>query len=293
MKTETTCPDRQKDPTLLEILNLATQYFKDKGIASPRLDAEVLMSEILECDRVGIYLQYAKPLFSYELDRFRDSVRRRAAREPVAYITGKREFWSLSFTVDERVLIPRPETELLVETCLEHLKGIKSPQVLELCTGSGAVAISLGKELSSAVIVATDIMEDALDIARLNAGMHEISGGITFMQSDLFDRIEGTFDAVVVNPPYIPSEDLCNLSPEIHLEPQIALDGGPDGLEVIRRIVKEAPAHLKAEGKIMIEIGAGQSEAVMGLFKEKGDYAGVEAKQDLAGIDRLVMAWTQ
>ncbi len=284
--------------TIKDLLTLTTGYFSEIGIESPRLDAEVLLAHILGVDRIDLYVNYDRPLNKSEVDAYRRAVAERGRRRPVAYITGKREFMSLSFHVGEGVLIPRPETEILVEAVSERLKarGIAQPYILDLGTGSGCIAVTLAKEFPMGKVWAIDISPDALKVAKTNSIEHGVSDRITFLQGDLFVPLASlhekiTFDVLISNPPYIPSRDLVALAPEIReYEPQVALDGGESGLVYYERILMEGPGYLKPGGIMGLEVGAGQGQALhdkaMVFFKE------VEMIRDYSGIERVLLLLT-
>lgn len=289
--------------SLLDYLNLAVEFLGSKGIEGARLDAELLLAEALELSRVELYTNYDRPLLTDEVDRFRDLLRRRAAREPVAYILGHREFWSLDLCVDRRVLIPRPETEVLVETALKAVSGelLKQPaarelrvisdRVLDIGTGSGAVAVALAVELPEASVLATDTSAAVLEVAPVNAERHGVSERIEFRHGDLFDAVDDgeSFDVIVSNPPYCLESELPGLEPEVReWEPLAALVSGPEGTELAARIIDEAPRYLKPGGWLLIEVGT-QAAAVRTLF-EHGGWHGLQVFRDLAGHDRVFAA---
>ncbi|HKA32084.1 MAG TPA: peptide chain release factor N(5)-glutamine methyltransferase [Candidatus Binatia bacterium] len=261
------------------------------GIESARLDAEILFAETVHIERSGLLLNRDLTFDEATLARFCALIARRASGEPVSYIIGRREFWSLDFIVTPAVLTPRPETELLVETALKLLAAMASPRILDLGTGSGAIAVALAKEIPNAEIFATDISEEALEIARANAQRHGVEDGIRFVRGDLFAPLaEVRFDAIVSNPPYIKSDDIAALPRDVRdFEPRIALDGGADGLDFYRRIAREAARHLTAGGFVAVEIGAGMGEEVAGLFAQAG-LGDVRIENDLAGLQRVVSA---
>ncbi|MBI5443468.1 MAG: peptide chain release factor N(5)-glutamine methyltransferase, partial [Deltaproteobacteria bacterium] len=232
-------------PTPLELVRLAAEYLAKKGVPSARLEAEVLLAHALGVRRIELYLQFDKPLAEAEVDRFRDFTRRRARREPSAYITGVREFWSLELRVDPSVLVPRPETEVLVEATLARLdEGPRT--ILDVGTGSGAIALGLLSERPAWRAVGVDASAGALAVSAANAERLGLSARFEARSGDLFSAVAGErFDAVVSNPPYIPSRVIEGLEPEVsRYEPREALNGGPDGLEAIRRLVAGGPEHL-------------------------------------------------
>ena len=278
-----------KTRTPLELVRLAAGYLAEKGVATPRLDAEVLLAHVLGVPRIRLYTEFDKPLEPAEVAAYREAVRRRARREPVAYITGEREFWSLGLRVDRRVLIPRPETEVLVERCLPRMGA--AGVLLDLGTGSGAVALALLSERPGWRAVGVDASAGALEVARENARRLGLGERAEFLEGDLYEPVAGRrFDLIVSNPPYVPSAELDRLEPEVcRYEPRRALDGGPDGLSVIRRIVAGAAEHLADGGLLALEIGAGQGPAVRALIEGAG-LGRVEILPDHAGRDRVAAA---
>lgn len=276
--------------TIKDVLEWTTAYFRKKGIKSPRLDAEVLLAKALDADRLRLYLDFDRPLSEEERARFRNLVRRRVGREPVAYIVGKREFWSLSFRTVPGVLVPRPETEVLVEVVLDEIRRAQHPRVLELGTGSGAVAVSILHENPDACVVATDISGLALQTAASNARDLHLRDRLNLVGSNLFDAVAAKkeFDVVCSNPPYIPTGTISHLDPEVRdFEPSSALDGGADGLDIIRRIVAQAGSYLKESGALVMEVGDDQAASVRRLLAAAG-FAEIGTYRDLAGMERVV-----
>lgn len=283
-------------PRLHDRLRPAVVRLAAAGIDSPRLDAEVLLAFCLSMTREQLMVSSAAPIDPPAAQRFEALLRRRLAREPIAYLTGKQEFWSLDFTVTPDVLIPRPDTERLVEVAL--LLAAKFPasmplRIADLCTGSGAVAVSLATELPAAQFYATDISPAALQIARGNAAAHQVAQRMKFCAGDLFDALAPepatSFDLIVGNPPYVRGSDLATLAPEVsRWEPRAALDGGADGLDFYRRIIAAAPAYLAAQGALALEIGAEMAGTVSAICAETGRYREVEVVQDYAGRDRVI-----
>ena len=277
--------------TVLKALNWTTEYFRQKGMENPRLEAEVLLAHLLGLDRMGLYLNYDKPLKEEERKAYREMIQRRTAWEPIAYILGYKEFWSLKFKVNPECLIPRPETEHLVEEALRIGGQLPPPlRVLEIGTGCGAVAIVLAKELKEAQIVATDISPHALSLAQENARCHGVGERIKFVQGDLFPCGEAPFCLIVSNPPYIPTEEVFQLAPEVRdYEPLTALDGGADGLRFFRKIAQEAPSYLVEGGWVLLEMGKGQASKVADILKEAG-FTQIELIPDYSGIKRVARA---
>ena len=277
--------------TIGSILKWTGQYFSEKGVENPRLDAEVLLSHILGRDRLYLYTHFEQPLEQTELAAFRECVRKRAARLPVAYITGHKEFMGLTFRVGPAVLVPRPDTEILVEAAMKRLQGLTAPAILDLGTGSGAIIVSLLSNLPAASGTAVDISGPALAIAGQNAGLHAVAGRLRLLEGDLFGPVQGLqFDAVISNPPYIPAGDIADLAAEVRQEPRGALDGGQDGLDFYRRILAEVPGFLKPGGFVALEVGIGQAQAVAALA-QSAELGLAEICRDLGGIERVVVAF--
>ena len=258
---------------------------KETNIENPSLDARILMCHTLSCDELYLTVHRDRPLTESEQDGFFSLIKRRMSNEPVGYITGTKEFMSLEFNVDKNVLIPRPDTEILVEKVMSEVKSA-NPVIIDMCTGSGAIAVSLAKYIPNACVLGLDISEDALKVAKTNSQKN--GADVTFEKHDVlkpYSKI--TADAVVSNPPYIPTEDLNGLmSDVIDFEPSIALDGGVDGLLFYRAIIKNIGSCLKDGGLLAFEVGAGQADDVAYLMEEK--FSSVTLEKDLAGIDRVV-----
>lgn len=273
------------------------QVLSDAGIENGRLDAEVLLRHVLKMEKEELYMNGDAPVGAGEGAKFLELLRRRSGWEPVAYLTGHKEFWSLDFLVTPAVLIPRPETEFLVEVALQYIARLagRSPvKVLDLGTGSGAISVCLAKEHAAMQIVAVDVSAVALDVARINAGRHGVADRIQFLTGNLFAPVKPlreVFDLIVSNPPYIRSRELPLLAPEIRgWEPMIALDGGPDGLDAYRCIIEEGHKYLAPGGSVVLEIGADMAADVAGLFSGSGCYGPPAVYQDYAGKDRVIAA---
>ncbi len=285
-------------PSVGQVFSKAVIELTAHGISNPRLDAEVLLAHALGTDRTGLYTRLHVPLSLEQQETFRVLFQRRMQREPLQYITGVREFWSLEFKVDLRVLIPRPETEVVVETAVRLLSqsAIRNPQsaILDIGTGSGCIAIVVAKELPQAEVWATDVSADALAVAGENARHHGVAERIRFLQGDLFSPLAGKedgFDLIVANPPYIARPELAALQPEVRdWEPLAALDGGPDGLDFYRRLLHEGPTYLRTGGWLVMEIGHGQGTAVLRLARERRDLADCRCVSDYAAGERVVIA---
>ena len=274
--------------TIARVLKWTQGRFAERGLPTARLDAEVLLARVLGRDRVGLYTHFDQPLAAEELAAFRALIKRRLAGEPVAYLVGMREFRSIELAVDPRVLIPRPDTETLVECALELLPpiGAEGPRVVDVGTGSGAIAIAVAIARPDAVVEAVDRSADALAVAQANGARH--APRVVFHLGDLLGPVGlGRIDLVLSNPPYIPTAELATLQPEVQREPRLALDGGVDGLEVVRRLVGAARERLAPGAAVAIEIGAGQADAVEALFAASG-FAERRRWKDLGGIDRVV-----
>ena len=283
--------------SVVDLLEWTTGYFQQHGVPNPRLDAEVLLGHLLKKSRLQLYLHFEMPVFQEHLTPFRELIQKRIAHTPVSYLTNRKEFMSLDFYVDERVLIPRPETEQLVETILTAETG-NVQRLLELGTGSGVIATSLAVQQAEWEIVATDISEPALAVARKNAEIHACTAQIQFLSGDLFEPVaalsangEAPFDWIVCNPPYIKNTERDTLHPDVRdHEPEIALFAGDDGLDVIRRLIAEAPTYLAPMGKLILEIGATQANTLRTLLAAESAYATYKLFKDYAGKERIVLA---
>lgn len=274
--------------TIQRLLLWTSDFFERRGIDSPRLTAELLLAHVLGVDRVRLYVEFDRPLDEAERAGFRELVRRRAEREPTYYLTGTRLFFGRPFHVDQRVLIPRPETEHLVDAALAHLvEGQGGGDVLDLCTGSGCVGLTILAERPRARLCATDLSPEALAVARRNARALGVEERVDFLEGDLFAPVSGRrFDLVVANPPYVPRAEIAGLAPEVRREPAIALDGGEDGLDLLRVIVARAPQFLNPGGALCLEIGEGQGAALIGAMSDAG-FEAPWVERDLAGLDRV------
>jgi len=279
--------------TIEKLIAWTKQYFSARGIDTPRLDAEVLLSRILGKDRTYLYVHYDQPLEAEELAKYRQAVKRRAERQPVAYITGHKEFMGLDFIVNPAVLIPRPDTEILAEAALERLtvpNAPAAPALLDVGTGSGALIVSLLAKLPAATGTAVDISETALEVAAANARRQKVDDRLTLLKSDLFSALgDRRFHAIVSNPPYIPTLEIAGLEPEVRYEPVMALDGGQDGLNCYRCLLAGCPQHLEPGGFMAMEVGEGQAQAVAALAANVDGLAVSEIRKDYAGIERVVI----
>jgi len=277
---------------VLDVVRWTTARFAERGLGTPRLDAELLVAHVLALPRVQLYVQFERTLSPEELAALRELIKRRQAGESVAYLTGRKEFWKLEFAVDARVLVPRPDTETLIEEAIARLDaaqvdaGAPPPRIADVGTGSGALAITLAKLRPGAAVFASDASAAALEVARANA--ERLGAAVTFVEGDLGAPLapHAPFSLIVANLPYIPTGELASLPPDVRSEPASALDGGADGLALVRRLVVEAPALLAAGGVLALEIGAGQAEATRALLVAAG-FDDVQARRDLGGIDRV------
>ena len=275
--------------TIANVLDWTREYFESKSIDSPRLDAELVICHALDLTRIDLYLDHHRPLTAKELARIRPLVQRRGKYEPIHYILGHRDFWNISLNVDQRVLIPRPDTERLVEVVLENLTA-ETEMILDLCTGSGAIALALAHEHSELQITGTDISDDAIEVAKANAtsiGLEHVQ----FLVADLFNGLEGSYDIITANPPYISTTECSELMPDVReYEPYLALHGGQDGLDIYRRIVERAPDFLNHAGHLILEIGYKQANALKSMIEKTPRLKWINCYQDLAGRDRVVQA---
>jgi release factor glutamine methyltransferase len=279
--------------TIRALLAWTIDFLKSKGNDDARREAEILLAHVLGCKRVDLFVRYEEQPSEAERTKFRELIQRRVAGWPVAYLVGLRGFYLLDFEVNPAVLIPRPDTETLVLEALKRLKPLSAPEVLDIGTGSGCIAISLAHQKKDARVTATDVSPDALDVAKRNAAKHTVADRITFLQGDLFAPLPpgSTFDLIASNPPYIAQGEFPSLAPDVRdHEPRLALDGGPDGLAFYRRIAKDAPAFLKPGGSILLEVGYTQGAAVRGLLAERPELEVGPTLKDVGGHPRVVTA---
>jgi release factor glutamine methyltransferase len=281
-----------------EAVSGAVQTLRNEEVESPRLDAELLLAHVLGVNRAAVLAWPNRVLTPKELTRYRNLVARRAAREPLAYIVGHREFFDLDFAVDPRVLIPRPETELLVEHVLSVARQMKLPddaplQVADVGAGSGAIAVTLAVHLPRAIVYALEGSAGALAVAEENAHWHGVADRVHCLLGDLLEPLPGPVNLITANLPYVTTGEWEGLPPEIRdYEPRSALDGGADGLSLIRRLLATAGLHLRPGGALVLEIGANQGEAVTALARQDFPRSDVRLHQDYAGLDRLVLVRT-
>ena len=273
-----------------EALVKGIKILKDAKIEAPVVDAGVMLCHVMDCDRTWLYAHSDEKLDDYSIEKYSINLSKRCTGMPVQYITGKQEFMGLEFHVNQDVLIPRSDTEILVEEVIEiGKKKAHIVKILELGTGSGCIAVSTAYYLKNSFIIAADISGKALEIARMNALKHSVSGRIEYMRSNLFDKIDMSgFDIIVSNPPYARRREIPELQREVRdYEPELALDGGEDGLDFYRSIIGKAPEYLKKKGILAFEVGMLQSKEVVRLMK--GSFHDIVVKKDLAGIERVVI----
>jgi len=281
--------------TISTLLDWTTIYFTNHKIEEPHLEAEILLAHALKIKRIELYMQHERVLKEEELAVFKQLILRRIKREPTAYIIGYKPFMSLDLNVTKDVLIPRPETEKLVEESISLIKlnGKDSVHVADIGTGSGAIGVSIAKYCKSAKVYATDISKAAIEVAESNAEKHGVKDRISFYLGDLFSPIPGDikFDLILSNPPYIKTSEIKDLQPEISkYEPAGALDGGPDGLDYYRKIISQAPGHLADSGYLLLEAGYGQADNIIEMIKNTGSFRETKKIKDLSGIDRVILA---
>jgi len=283
--------------TIKKLLNWISDYFADKGLDAPRFRGEMLLAHVLDTKRIELYTNFDQPVSASKLDQLRDLVKRASRGEPISYLIGRTEFYSLTLKVTPDCLIPRPETELLVERSIELLRHRKGSQLIgELCTGSGCVAVAIAKNFPQANIIAADSSEKALSVAADNVQMHSLADRVKLLRGDLFEPViaelgERKFDLLVSNPPYVTDEEFENLDPGVKdYEPPTALRGGPDGLGIIRRIINQSADFLKPDGILMLEIGYRQGPQVRKLISDTGLFGNVQIQKDLSGHDRIAIA---
>ena len=276
--------------TIKQALNKGMILLKTNDIDSPKLKARLLLQHVLNKKREQLIIYDNEPITPQQEKIYMANLERLIKGTPLQHITNTQEFMKMNFFVNNKVLIPRPDTEVLVEEVIKIGKTKKNPEILDLCTGSGAIAISIAKYLPNCKVYASDISQEALNVAKINAQKNDVSDKVKFIKSDLFEKMEGMkFDIIVSNPPYIKTGVIKTLNLEVQNEPQIALDGGNDGLEFYRHIVEEAYSHLKFESYLCFEIGYDQKEDVIEIIKNAKTYFETYCKKDLYGNDRVVV----
>ena len=272
--------------TVLEVLQSSTGYFTKRDIESPRLNAEHLLAHVLKRKRIELYLEFERTLTEEELAPLRELVRRRGQREPLQHLLGTVEFCGHIFLCDKRALVPRPETEQLVELLHSRIENRES-KILDVGTGSRVIALSLAAKFPEAKVTATDISEDALALARENAERLGLTDRIDFCHGDLLLHVTHGYDLIVANLPYVAATDRTTLSPEVRHDPDLALFGGEHGDELVRRLIADAPGHLAPGGLLAVEIGLGQEESLTTLMAEK-NYHDIEQMRDYGGVTRFL-----
>ncbi|MBU1027153.1 MAG: peptide chain release factor N(5)-glutamine methyltransferase [Candidatus Margulisbacteria bacterium] len=280
--------------TISKILDWTTDYFKKYDIEWPHLEAEILLAHALNCKRIELYTKYEKNLSAAELDKFKQMIKRRSQHEPIAYITGYKSFMSLEFYVNRSVLIPRPETEELVETIISLIKTNSNlTTIADIGTGSGVIAITLAKYLKDINVIAIDSSTEALQVAQKNSQTHQVDQRCQLVNGHLLEPLQEKVDLIVSNPPYIPSSVIEELPNDVKdWEPKQALDGGPNGLDYIRNLIENAPAYLKPGGFLFLEIGYDQGEKVSGITAACNKYQSFEILKDSNNHDRVLKAQT-
>ena len=278
--------------TIKKILDWTTEYFKKHQIENPHLEAEIILAHALHIDRIRLYIDFEKELDKPSLELFKGFITRRVKGEPAAYITGSKQFMSLIFKVTPDVLIPRPETEMLIESVIEISKIIEGKlTVLDIGTGSGAIAVSLAKFVDNIAVTATDISKKALEVAIENAKKHQVENKISFIEADLFPVETQKYDIIVSNPPYIKTAEIKTLQIEIRdYEPHSALDGGPDGLDFYKKIAEKSDNYLNENGRLILEVGYDGAKDVAVLVQDALKTKNIRIKKDLNGVDRVVIA---
>ena len=279
--------------TIRALLAWTTDFLAKKGTppSTARLESQLLLAHVLRCSKVDLLVRFEEVPADPQRAAFRELIKRRVDGLPVAYLVGSREFYLLEFEVSPAVLVPRPETETLVAEALKLLKPLAAPMVLDLCTGSGCIGISVAHQKTDARVTLADVSPDALDVARKNAKKHGLDSRLQFRQGDLFAALPGgsLFDAILCNPPYIAPGELATLAPDVREhEPRLALDGGPDGLAFYRRLATDAGKHLNPGGALLLEIGATQDDAVRVIFAERPEFEVKKTLKDHAGLPRVV-----
>jgi release factor glutamine methyltransferase len=274
--------------TVLEVLHATTGYFKKHNVENPRLSAEHLLAHVLRRKRIELYLEFERELTESELAPLRDLVKRRGEGEPLQHLLGTVEFCGHVFLCDKRAMVPRPETEELVEFLESEIRNPKS-EILDVGTGSGVIALSLAIKFPEAKILAADVSDDALALARENAAKLSLQDRVRFVKSDLLENVEGTFDFIVANLPYISTQDRHTLSREVSHDPEIALFAGARGDELVHELIAQAPSRLRSDGLLALEIGIGQSEVLFSALAEK-NYRDIYSKNDYSGVTRFLFA---
>ena len=274
--------------TVLEVLQATTAYFKKHDLESPRLNAEHLLAHVLRRKRIELYLEFERELAEAELAPLRELVKRRAQGEPLQHLLGTVEFCGLTFLCDKRAMIPRPETEQLVEVLKSEIRNPKS-EIMDVGTGSGVIALCLAAEFPGAQILAVDISNDALTLAQENAARLNLAERVRFLKSNLLENVEGVFDVIVANLPYVSTQERHTLSREVLHDPEVAVFASTRGDELVRELIAQAPSRLRPGGMLALEIGIGQSEPLFSALAEK-NYRDISSKTDYSGVTRFLFA---
>ena len=289
-------PELPMSNSCLDILNQAVSKLRSEGIDRPRTNAELLLGAILNAKKIELYLGRDSVLTRQQIEKFNKYIRERISGRPLQYIIGNTEFFGLEFSVNENVLIPRPETETLVETVIGLLKDCPQPKIVDLGTGSGAIAVSLAKNLQGSHVFATDISSEALEVANENVKRNDVDSQIDLLAGDLFEplrnrNLEGAIDCVVSNPPYVSQEEFDHLPKEVRdYEPIVALKTDQEGTSFHGKIIENSLDFLKVNGILILEVGLGQAGLVAGLIRDRKEFKDTEIKKDLGGIERVVLA---
>ena len=277
--------------TIKELLNQGTIMLKNEDIDGPKNKARAILQYTLKKSREYLIIYDNKEISQLKRDEYIKNIKRLIAGEPLQYITGVQEFMKMKFVVTKDVLIPQPDTEILVEEVIKIGNRLQNPMILDLCTGSGAIAVSLAKNLPNVKIIATDISKKAIEIAKYNAKLNGVINNIDFVESNLFDKLKNLkFDIIVSNPPYVPTGEIKKLPKDVRQEPILALDGGKDGLDFYRKIFEKSHEFLNSQGYMCVEIGYNQKEAVKKIIDEQKRYLNVYCKKDLCENDRVIVA---
>ena len=274
--------------SVLEVLQATTAYLKKHNVENPRLNAEHLMAYALGGKRIELYLEFERELTETELRPLRELVKRRSQAEPLQHLLGTVEFCGFTFLCDTRAMVPRPETEQLVELVESRIEN-RGSRIVDVGTGSGVIALSLAAKFPETKVLAVDVSDDALGLAQENAAMLNLSARVRFLKSRLLENVEGAFDLIVANLPYISTQDRHTLSREVLHDPEVALFAGKRGDELMRELIDQAPTRLRPGGLLALEIGLGQSEALLSALAEK-NYRDICSKNDYTGVTRFIFA---
>ena len=276
--------------TIKELLNQGTIMLKNEEMEGPKNKARAILQHTLKMSREHLIIYDDKDITSRQRDEFIKNIKRLISGEPLQYITGMQEFMKLNFLVNKDVLIPQPDTEILTEEVINIAKKLENPIILDLCTGSGAIAVSIAKNVVNTKIYATDISKKALEIAKQNAKLNGVLNNIEFIHSNMFEKLKDLkFDIIVSNPPYIPTEEIKKLDKDVQKEPHLALDGGKDGLDFYRKISENAYKYLNRQGYLCLEIGFNQKREVLQIIENKKRYVETYTKKDLCQNDRVIV----